>query len=91
MDFTVKCEQAEEARDEPDMADMAAFIASATAAVRNAGGNSFQVVLPLLPTLVTNSHNCRLSATGKKGCLHRFPYYTRRPMNYSSVARRINS
>jgi len=47
VDFTVKCEEEEQAKEEmegvqPDMSDMAAFIASATAAVRNAGGNSFQ-------------------------------------------------
>ena len=56
VDFTVKCEEDEHAKEEmdngvgqPDMSDMAAFIASATAAVRNAGGNSFQVIPPLLP------------------------------------------
>jgi len=42
VDFTVKCEEEEAAKEEPDMSDMAAFIASATAAVRSAGGNSFQ-------------------------------------------------
>lgn len=54
VDFTVKCEEEEQPKEEmegiqPDMSDMAAFIASATAAVRNAGGNSFQVIPPLPP------------------------------------------
>ena len=55
VDFTVKCEEEEAAKEEPDMSDMAAFIASATAAVRSAGGNSFQVRRrPSLPPPMTN-------------------------------------
>ena len=79
VDFTVKCEEEEQAKEEmegvqPDMSDMAAFIASATAAVRNAGGNSFQVI-PLLPPnhphppqLTPMTNRAQLSAfwTGKK-------------------------
>ena len=49
VDFTVKCEQVESPnpREEQDMSDMAAFIASATAAVRSAGAGSFQARHPL--------------------------------------------
>ena len=56
VDFTtVKCEEEEQTKEEmdgvqPDMSDMAAFIASATAAVRNAGGNSFQVISTVPPS-----------------------------------------
>ena len=80
VDFTVKCEEEEQPKEEmdngvqPDMSDMAAFIASATAAVRNAGGNSFQVI-PLLPPnhphppqLTPMTNRAQLSAfwSGKK-------------------------
>ena len=80
VDFTVKCEEEEQDRKEememngvqPDMSDMAAFIASATAAVRNAGGNSFQVIPPPNhphpPQLTPMTNRAQLSAfwSGKK-------------------------
>ena len=80
VDFTVKCEEEEQAKEEmdngvqPDMSDMAAFIASATAAVRNAGGNSFQVIPALPPNhphppqLTPMTNRAQLSAfwSGKK-------------------------
>ena len=79
VDFTVKCEEEEQPKEEmdngvqPDMSDMAAFIASATAAVRNAGGNSFQVTeLPSNhrqpPQLTPMTNRAQLSAfwSGKK-------------------------
>ena len=74
VDFTVKCEEEEQPKEEmdnggqPDMSDMAAFIASATAAVRNAGGNSFQVILllppnhPQPPQLTPMTNRAQLSA-----------------------------
>ena len=45
VDFTIKNEQGSPNPEapEPDMTDMAAFIASATAAVRNAGQGNYQV------------------------------------------------
>ena len=62
VDFTtVKCEEEEQTKEEmdgvqPDMSDMAAFIASATAAVRNAGGNSFQVISTVPPSQPPSTH-----------------------------------
>lgn len=92
VDFTIKNEQGSPAPDaqEQDMTDMAAFIASATAAVRNAGQGNYQDMMDPSssgnpPTLSSNSPHPIVPFPSFGQCNKT---YTKRDMNLALEALR---